>query len=87
MDQNDTESKFNELLQSQIAVKNTIIITKDVYNDIIKYLKVVNNGKQGNYFPEVIRKRVKSHQYQVINYPMLNLQNILCIPSKDKTEV
>ena len=87
MEQNNAKSKFNEWLQRQIAVKNTTIITKEVDDEIVKYLKVVNSGNQGYDFPEVIRKRVKHHHYQLMNYPMLNLQNILCVPSKDKTEV
>ena len=46
MEQNNAESKFNEWLQRQIAVKNTTIITKEVYDEIVKYLKVLNNGNQ-----------------------------------------
>ena len=85
MEQNNAESKFNEWLQCQVAIKNTTIITKEVYDEIVKYLKVVNNGNQGYDFPEVIRKRVKHHHYQLMNYSMLNLENILYVPSKDKT--
>ena len=45
MGQNNAGSKFNEWLQCQIAVKNTTIITKEVFDEIVKYLKVVNNRK------------------------------------------
>ena len=84
--QND-ESKFREWLQCQQGKSKTNIIFKETYDAIVAYLKILNQGTDGHDFPEKIKKGVQRNQYELTNYPLLNLKDILCVPSKDKTKV
>ena len=82
----NNESKFREWLQCQQGKSKTNIIFKKTYDTIAAYLKILNQGTDGHDFPEKI-KRVQRNQYELMNYPLLNLKDILCVPSKDKREV
>ena len=83
----NNESKFREWLQCHQGKSKTNIIFKKTYDTIVAYLKILNQGTDGHDFPEKIKKRVQRNQYELMNYPLLNLKNILYVPSKDKREV
>ena len=83
----NNESKFREWLQCQQGKSKTNIIFKKTYDAIVAYLKILNQGTDGHDFPEKIKKRVQRNQYELMNYLLLNLKDILCVPSKDKRKV
>ena len=51
------------------------------------YLELLNQGTDGHDFPEKIKKRVQRNQYELMNYPLLNLKDFLCVLSQGKREV
>ena len=73
------KEKFMEWLNSNLR-DNSLLLTKGEYDEIIKYLKA--DGKSA--FPQRIRRRVASNSYQLMNFPVLGIEDILCIPSKNK---
>ena len=83
----NNESKFREWLQCQQGKSKTNIIFKETYDKIVAYLKLLNQETDGLDFPEKVKKRVQRNHYELMNYLLLNLKNILCVPSKDKKEV
>ena len=83
----NNESKFREWLQCQQGKSKTNIIFKETYDAIVAHLKILNQGTDGHDFPEKNQKRVQRNQYELMNYPLLNRKDILCVPSKDKRKV
>ena len=83
----NNESKFREWLQCQQGKSKTNIIFKKTYDAIVAHLKILNQEIDGHDFPEKIKKRVRRNQYELMNYLLLNLKDILCVPSEDKREV
>ena len=78
----NSENGFNI---SKVKVKQILFSKK--HDTKVAYLKILNQGTDGHDFPEKIKKRVQRNQYELMNYPLLNLKDILCVPSKDKREV
>ena len=83
----NNESKFREWLQCQQGKSKTNIIFKKTYDAIVAHLKILNQEIDGHDFPEKIKKRVRRNQYELMNYLLFNLKDILCVPSKDKRKV
>ena len=73
------KEKFMEWLNSNLR-DNSLLLTKGEYDEIIKYLKADDKSA----FPQRIRRRVASNSYQLMNFPVLGIEDILCIPSKNK---
>ena len=80
----NNDSKFREWLQVK---SKTNIILKETYHTIVAYLKILNQETDEHDFPEKIKKRIQRNQYELMNYALLNLKDILCVPSKDKREL
>ena len=81
------QATFNEWLKLQAAKSKTSVILKGTYDLILKFLKRKNEGLGVHDIPRKIEKRIKRNNYQLINYPMLNLFDVLCVPSTETTEV
>ena len=73
------KEKFMEWLNSNLK-DNSPLLTKGQYDEIIKYLKA--DGKST--FPR--RIRVASNSYQLMSFPVLGIEDIVCIPKKIKVE-
>ena len=80
-----TQNSENGFNISKVKVKQILFSKK--HDTKVAYLKILNQGTDGHDFPEKIKKRVQRNQYELMNYPLLNLKDILCVPSKDKREV
>ena len=73
------KEKFMEWLKSNVN-DNSPLLTKGQYDEIIKYLKVDDKSA----FPRRIRRRVASNSCQLMNFPVLGIEDILCIPKINK---
>ena len=80
-----TQNSENGFNISKVKVKQILFSKK--HDTKVAYLKTMNQGTDEHDFPEKIKKGVQRNQYKLMNYPLLNLKNILCVPSKDKREV
>ena len=80
-------SKFREWFQYQEGKSKTNLIFKETFDTIVAYLKILNQGADGHDFPEKTKKRVQRDQYELMNYLLLNLRDILCVHSNDKRKV
>ena len=60
--------------------KHSPLLTKGQYDEIINYLKT--DGKSA--FPRRLRRRVASNSYHLMSFPVLGIEDILCIPKKNK---
>ena len=75
--------KFESWLVSpENEKKNTTIMTKNIYDEIVNYLHMLNSGKSVKSLDRKIEKRVKFHKYDLMNYPTLGLKDVLCVPCK-----
>ena len=57
---------------------NSPLLTKVQYDEIIKYLKADDKSA----FLRRIPRRVANNSYQLMNFPGLGIEDILCIPQK-----
>ena len=80
------QTTFNEWLKLQAAKSKTSVIFKETYDLIVKFLKRKNEGLGVHEIPRKIEKRIKRNNYQLMNYPMLNFLDVLCVPSTETTD-
>ena len=80
------QTTFNEWLKVQAAKSKTSVIFKETH-DILKFLKQKNESLGVHDIPQKIEKRIKRNNFQLMNYLMLNLFDVLCVPSTETTEV
>ena len=59
---------------------NSSLLTKGQYDEIIKYLKPDDKSA----FPRKIRRKVASNNYQLMSFPVLGIEDILCVSQKNK---
>ena len=59
---------------------NSSLLTKKQYDDIRNFLKAIDKSR----FDKNLIKRVVKHQYETVQFPALNIGEILCIPAKNK---
>ena len=59
------------------------LIIKGQYNEIVKYLKADDKSE----FQRKIRRKVASNIYQLMSFPVLWLEDILCISQKNKVRL
>ena len=81
------QTTFGEWLKIQAVKSKSSIMFKETYDLIVKFLKRKNEGLGVHDIPRKIEKRIKRNNYRLMNYPMLNLFDVLCVPSKEATEV
>ena len=77
----DMKEKFMKWLNLNLK-DNSPLLTKGQYDEIMKYLKADDKSA----FPRRIQRRVASNSYQSMNFPVLGIEDILCIPKKNKVE-
>ena len=58
---------------------NLRLLTKGQYDEIIKSSKADDKSA----FSRKIRRRVASNNYQLMSFPVLGIEDILCIPPKN----
>ena len=71
--------QFNDWLDSYKLKKNSVILDKTEYNDIVKFLKV-NHCEEKNVYN--VKKKIKRNKFQLCNFAGLNLFDVLCCPMK-----
>ena len=72
------KEKFMEWLNSNLK-DNSPLLTKGQYDEVIKYLKTDDKSA----FPWRIQRRVASNSYQLMNFSVLVIEDILSIPKKN----
>ena len=55
----NNESKLKEWLQYQQGKSKANLVLKETYDTIVAYMKILNQGIDGHYFPEKIKKESK----------------------------
>ena len=74
-----TKAIFNAWLESELEKRNSSLISDDKYKCLLDNIK-------HNCGTRTIKKRQQRHKYQILNYPNLNLNEILCSPSSSVSE-
>ncbi|XP_057301880.1 uncharacterized protein LOC130636242 [Hydractinia symbiolongicarpus] len=75
----ETHKRFKEWLEIEMSKKNSSIISEDTYSMIVCFLK---KGRSSDTPPHIIR-RVRRKNFAIMNYPTLNLHDILCVPGEN----
>ena len=80
-----SKENFDDWIQNYLQGKrNTVLMTDETYKEIVDFLL-------GNNLPNKcdcrIEKRVKRHNYQLMNYHVLGLLNILCVPCNKEVKL
>ena len=71
----DNKDAFNSWIKSDLKKKSTSLMSDEVYKQLLDNLKY-NNGTK------VIKKRQQRKKYEILNYPNLNLTDILCVSTE-----
>ena len=79
------KENFDDWIQKYLQGKrNTVLMTDEIYKEIVDFLL---GNKLPNKCDRRIEKRVKRHNYQIMNYPVLGLLNILCVPCSKEVKL
>lgn len=81
------QTTFDEWLKIQAAKSKSSIILKETYKLSVKFLKRKNEGLGVYDIPQKIEKSIKRNNYRLMDYPMLNLFDVLCVPNTEATKV
>lgn len=75
------KGKFEYWLNEEANRKrNTSILADDIYKQIVEFLKT-GETKNRN-----IKKRVDRKDYEIIDFPAIELYDVLCVPVKSKVK-
>lgn len=79
--ENQQKNAFEGWVKSNVKV-NSAILVKVTYNNIVSHLIAVKDSNKVD-LDRAISRRIANNKYQLLNYPSLDLTNILCVPLKE----
>ena len=79
----DFKQIFEAYVTDLANVGNTTLIPRSQYDDIQKYLVAKKKGEKPKSLNEKLRKKIIRNKIQLMDYPLLNINDMLCVPSKD----
>ena len=58
---------------------NSPLLSRQQYDETVNFLKVEDRSS----FPRRLKRRVLHNKYQLIKFPSLDVDDVLCVPAKD----
>ena len=74
----DVKERFVSLISSS-SKSNSPLLSREQYDEIVNFLKAEDRSS----FPRRLKRRVLNNKYQLMKFPSRDIDNILCVPTKN----